>query len=332
TEKSVNSRLSSPAIYLPGPKSHFSLKPKSVLETGDPPKKDPEKDCPPCFNCQLSAFPCSHFSECNIYDGKCECPPGFGGNDCSVPVCNSLADGRNRLPREVNQTCQCTEGWGGINCNVCLTDSVCDPLVPTRSNGTCYKGGLTVHENFQMCNVTNKKILDMLPNQPPQVTFSFWINQTESFYCHLTNCSFYQDINSEQNTTEYKCDKIKCQCMAGEMLCGKDGSIDLSEWLIEEINGPAEFSCYGSSDCRFSEPAMDQLILSIFGDKYISLDCFGGECLHISEVPKPDRPHKPDNTNIIIAAIIAVFTFVAGIFAAVFYLSRHWSPSSYGQI
>ena len=38
---------------------------------------------------------------------------------------------------------------------VCTMDSVCDPLVPTGQNGTCYRGGLTVFENHQMCNVTS---------------------------------------------------------------------------------------------------------------------------------------------------------------------------------
>lgn len=37
----------------------------------------------------------------------------------------------------------------------------------------CYKGGLAVETNFQMCDVTNRKIIDTIPdNKPPQVTFS----------------------------------------------------------------------------------------------------------------------------------------------------------------
>jgi hypothetical protein len=39
---------------------------------------------------------------------------------------------------------------------VCTSDSVCDSLVPTGQNGTCYRGGLAVFENHQMCNVTSK--------------------------------------------------------------------------------------------------------------------------------------------------------------------------------
>ncbi len=86
------------------------------LETKfDPEPKQPE--CPPCFNCHLPAFQCSHFANCSDYDGKCLCPPGFGGEDCSKALCNSLADGPNRRPREKDQVCECSEGWEGINCN-----------------------------------------------------------------------------------------------------------------------------------------------------------------------------------------------------------------------
>lgn len=44
-----------------------------------------DKDCPPCFNCLLPGFECLHFANCSEYDGKCNCPPGFGGDDCKQP-------------------------------------------------------------------------------------------------------------------------------------------------------------------------------------------------------------------------------------------------------
>jgi hypothetical protein len=44
---------------------------------------------------------------------------------------------------------------------VCTTDSVCDSLVPTGQNGTCYRGGLAVYENHQMCDVTSK-VIDLI--------------------------------------------------------------------------------------------------------------------------------------------------------------------------
>lgn len=132
---------------------------------------DRPADCLPCFNCNLEAFQCAQFSSCNKYDGKCSCPPGFGGGDCSQPVCGSLARGRDRGIRP-NEECDCDEGWGGINCNVCKTDEACNPLMSDKTGGVCYQGGVVVKENHQMCDVTNRKILDQLKERKPQITFS----------------------------------------------------------------------------------------------------------------------------------------------------------------
>lgn len=60
--------------------------------------------------------------------------------------------------------------------------------------------------------------------------------------------------------------------------------IDIGEFLEQEIKGPAKFSC-NSGNCKFQEPAMNDLINQIFGDAYISVTCAGGECLHFSQVP-----------------------------------------------
>lgn len=95
----------------------------------------------------------------------------------------------------------------------------------------CYQGGVAIERNFQMCDVTNRKIRDTIPdNKPPQVTFSceaggqhangsdimslydpmavgsekgtcgfqFWVDRIESFYCKLTECSWELD----QTTSE----------------------------------------------------------------------------------------------------------------------------------
>jgi len=197
---------------------------------------------------------------------------------------------------------------------------------------TCYKDGETVFNNHQMCDVTStssfpwplaflspisdRKIIDMLPGRPPQVTFScngldhtcafqFWTAQVESFYCALDECSSATQPGYKSNTTTYNCEKIKCRCVPGRFICGEDGSIgrysyrrkygacnhgifsppDISDFLKEEIKGPASFSCKSGNGCRFEEPAMNDLIDQIFGDAYISLQCGGGECLHYSQVP-----------------------------------------------
>ena len=232
---------------------------------------------------------------------------------------------------------------------------VSDPDVEV--NMTCYKGGETVFNNHQMCDVTSKsngiysivseisfidrKILDMLPGRPPQVTFScdktdsscafqFWVDQVESFYCGLDNCTSVATPGYNYNTTEYSCSKIQCKCVPGRFICGEDGSVgqlssflpsttkptilaDIGDFLREEIKGPAKFSCKTGQGCRFEEPAMNDLIDQMFGDSYITLQCEGGECLHYSQVPgyvvcllpllvlmtlivTSKRPKKPDNT------------------------------------
>ncbi|KIK89135.1 hypothetical protein PAXRUDRAFT_831789 [Paxillus rubicundulus Ve08.2h10] len=294
--------------------------------------------CPPCFNCLLPAFTCGQFGHCNEFDGQCKCPPGWGGIDCLTPQCDSLADGDHRTLRG-NEPCQCKEGWGGINCNVCKVDDACIgfPLfgaVPSGmddgsvANMTCYKGGETVFNNHQMCDITNRKILDMLPDRPPQVTFScdnatsscsfqFWTAQEESFYCALDSCTSESKAGYDTNSTAYACEKIRCKCIPGNFLCGEDGSVDISDFLVEEIRGPARFSCKTGQGCRFEEPAMNSLINDIFGDAYITLNCDGGECLHYSQVPGYHRPPKPDNTKWIAlssagAGLIVVLT-VAGL-------------------
>jgi hypothetical protein len=42
----------------------------------------------------------------------------------------------------------------------------------TGSDGVCYQNGEVVKENYQMCDVTNRKIVEMLEEKKPQVTFT----------------------------------------------------------------------------------------------------------------------------------------------------------------
>ncbi|BGP38555.1 FAD-dependent urate hydroxylase [Rhodotorula kratochvilovae] len=317
-----------------------------ALFAGIPPRKPDE--CPPCnpFNCVLPAFSCLNNGVCNSFNGQCLCSEGFGGEDCSKPLCGSLADGSERYPRE-GDTCDCKDGWGGINCNVCETDQACEDLLPRdaaaalrggskeddEDTAVCYKEGYGVKEMYQMCDVTNRKILDMLPNRPPQVTFTcdmasqecgfqFWIGRVESFYCGLQNCTATHDVGFDANATEYRCEQVQCACIPGRMLCGEDGSVDISDFLTEEIKGPGKFSSRTGEPSKFEEPAMNQLINDIFGDTHITLSCHAGECLRRSDVPGFVRPPKPNSRTWVVVSIVTVISILLLALFLFWYLGR----------
>ncbi|MCJ1390622.1 hypothetical protein MMC18_003483 [Xylographa bjoerkii] len=221
--------------------------------------------------------------------------------------------------------------------------------MPEGEGGVCHKQALVVKENYQMCDVTNQKIIDQLgPDQKPQVTFScnaedetcnfqFWIDQRESFYCALDTCSWTAQLEYERNTTNYHCEHVKCSCIPGRMLCGEEGSIDIGEFLDQSIKGPATFSSLstegGSSrdGSKFEEPAMNELIQSIFGDESITLDCDAGECLYRTEVPGYERPVPKINTPLIASVIAGCALFIVAVVLLVWYLSRR-AYSRHGPI
>ncbi|KAI0367939.1 hypothetical protein BV20DRAFT_1023294 [Pilatotrama ljubarskyi] len=328
----------------------YSLNAQQSLSSLEVVNGRPER-CPPCFNCQLDAFTCGNFGECSKFDGQCKCPPGWAGIDCLTPQCDSLADGDHRRQREDGKECECKEGWTGINCNVCKTDDACIGF-PIRGhpvddddrigNMTCYKGGETVFQNHQMCNVTNRKILDMLPDRPPQVTFGcdsddktcqfqFWTAQVESFYCQLRQCNSRAQHSYDKNSTYYDCETLECKCVPGRFICGEDGSLDITDFLKEQIKGPASFSCTTGQGCKFEEPGMNELIMTFFGDSYITLQCEGGECLHYSQVPGYEPPPKPDNTAFVALSIAGAGLIVILVSAILWYAGRARS-SDFGTI
>lgn len=162
--------------------------------------------------------------------------------------------------------------------------------------------------------------------KPLLLTYLVWVDQTESFYCHLSDCSSTAEFGDSKNSTSYKCDKINCKCIPGQMMCGKDGSLDLTDFLDEAIKGPAEFDCSQSGDllhdCAFKEPEMDNLISALLGDSSILLDCQAGECMHETQVPGYKRPVKKINTPLIAAIIAGCGLFVAGVIVVTWYLAR----------
>ncbi|KAK5676459.1 FAD-dependent urate hydroxylase [Elasticomyces elasticus] len=221
-------------------------------------------------------------------------------------------------------------------------------MPPKQEDGAvCYREGIVVNENYQICDITNQKIVETLKERKPQATFScnaeretcnfqFWVGQQESFYCALDNCAWKAEATDTRNSTSYKCENIKCSCIPGRFLCGAENSIDIGDFLDQEIKGPASFSTVHSENARedgskFSEPAMNQLISSVFGDTSIQLQCHSGECLYRTEVPGYSRPIKKINTPLIASVIAGCALFVVAVILLIFFLGRR-SSKRYGPI
>ncbi len=118
------------------------------------------------------------------------------------------------------------------------------------------------------------------------------------------------------------------------MLCGADGSVDLTDFLKESVEGPAVFQCEqeggGVNKCQFKEPALDWMVKNIFGDEHIALECRSGECLYHTEVPGYQRPIKKINTPLIASIIAGVSLFVVVLILGIWYMNRR--TYQYGPI
>jgi hypothetical protein len=58
-----------------------------------------------------------------------------------------------------------------------------------------------------------------------------WVQEKESFFCGLDTCMATTENTAEQNSTNYKCENVECKCIPDRMLCGENGSVDISECM-----------------------------------------------------------------------------------------------------
>ncbi|KIR58353.1 ATP-dependent permease [Cryptococcus bacillisporus CA1873] len=315
--------------------------PGSLLRTVPPRRRptDPSRppEYPPCFNCLLPAFNCGNSGECNPYDGQCKCPPGFGGQDCLTPLCGALSDGDERFPRPKGELCECKDGWGGINCNHRkIIDTIPDNKPPQvtfscLADSPSSNSSLTPNPNF--FSAFDDPLAGGDRDAFGTCNFQFWVDRIESFHCELSGCNWESKGSFDTNQTSYQCEKIECACIPGRFLCGEDGSVNIDDFLNEEVKGPGSFSCATGRGCSFSEPAMNQLINDIFGDKSITLDCESGECLHYTQVPGYITPEKPDNRSLVaLSAAGAAVIFILACILFWYFGRTHRHPSGFGSI
>lgn len=81
-----------------------------------------------------------------------------------------------------------------------------------------------------------------------------------------------------------------------------------------------------------TEPAMNELIMTMFGDPAIYLKCNAGECLHYTQVPGFARPPRPDYTMAIILSVAGVLLFLVCLGLGVCYLAKKSGSSGDGYI
>ena len=104
----------------------------------------------------------------------------------------------------------------------CATSQVCLVLFCTNQ--------------LRLKSLLDPGIIALLPDRPPQVTFScdtdedsclfqFWVNRVESFYCSLDTCQYGVEHGYDANRTKYECENIKCSCIPGRFICGEAGSV-----------------------------------------------------------------------------------------------------------
>lgn len=200
-------------------------------------------------------------------------------------------------------------------------------MLPQESNVTCYGGALSVTNSFGFCNVTNQGFLPLLGmnhiDRLPELTLSYdnslnildfqlWIDRKESFYCRLEECSSAQGTNATgSQVTAYLCNKFRCECNPGQMLCDPH-AMDLSDFFKDEAQGPkgpGKFVCSkGSSyhSCDFTEDAMNNFLQLVIGEQNIKLSCEFGECLPTAKVPQNAPPTEYGRPSIVIESIFAV--------------------------
>jgi hypothetical protein len=130
---------------------------------------------------------CANFGTPN--GTACACPPGYGGQNCSVPACGgTIFQGSARSSVSLSgsgdfgniTSCQCETGWGGEGCNVCQSANACSAAFASAAGGnansvsgqadgqnetmTCSTGA-TVYATSQMsCNINVSATLLRYPS------------------------------------------------------------------------------------------------------------------------------------------------------------------------
>eukprot|EP00835_Amoeboradix_gromovi_P000533 NODE_19_length_39463_cov_0.396073.p1 type:complete len:773 gc:universal NODE_19_length_39463_cov_0.396073:2944-626(-) len=241
---------------------------------------------------------------------ECDCEVGFGGTHCTHPI------GGNPLkPREG----ECDKGWEGLTCRVCNLDEACNPYKYLEP--TCLSTIHPIRQNYAHCNVTNSGLV-AIEKRPLTVVWTcrteschleFFFDKEESFWCGLTECTHGDDTTT--------CTNVKCKCIPGRTLCGKNGFMNLTDFFDQYVKGPGVLK-QTATGFTFAEPALrDNLLLPMFGDESFNLNCNVGECIDKWE-STVNPPKVKFNLYFPLIALVALAIII---FAFIIYRSRQLS-------
>ncbi len=274
---------------------------------------------------------CDNFGSID-QNNQCVCPVGFSGSTCRDVLCGSLFQDQRPTKKANAKYCDCDKGWSGENCHgedlnlvliVCDSSRAC-PKEIFGVNANCNKELGISSNTYMNCTVTNPSIRALLKDQIPSISvqckrqsklcdFQFWIGGEESFACHLSDCDFPDSTTNK--LSKFKCENVTCKCLAGNVLCGKAGSIDISKWLNSKEEGPIGpgfINCKMQKDgilkCTFEEKNMDLLITQLLGDPHILIDCNKGECEAASTNPDLLLPLPNHFLQVLVFASLILLT------------------------
>ncbi|KAL7750097.1 hypothetical protein RI367_004612 [Sorochytrium milnesiophthora] len=273
--------------------------------------------CPTCFTCASEG--CLNFGQCT--NAVCQCHAGLGGKDCGLATCNSTnVPASQRSPRPDREQCVCDDGFTGINCNVCTRDDVCQSIanVPASEQKSldtriCNRSPRVYKRSQMMCE-SNSDLISGLYGSNIDATIerdlvngvgfaTLWLQQVPQFSCSMTGCK----ASLVDQVDKWKCDDIKCQCLARTKMCGGGGvaMVDLTTPLAG-VSGNFELSCplQGNGNATISavlDPKTGQTtqqvvnggncnflltgLQALLPDGINLQKCIFGECAYSSDAP-----------------------------------------------
>ncbi|KAI3636213.1 hypothetical protein MIR68_005565 [Amoeboaphelidium protococcarum] len=134
---------------------------------------------------------------------------------------------------------------------------------------------MIVNEQFNHIAHGEAQLSFECKQSPQQCRMSFLIKDDASFYCDMSDCAALDGSRSAgESTVSSRCDKVKCNCIAGKSLCDTDRGLglDLQPIFDELVRGPANLTCgafkngYVDYNCEFSEPAFSEILEAISPD------------------------------------------------------------------